>query len=126
MKSSGRGWKQAGGSVTAFDLRDYLGTIFPALLESSCVPGIKPDLVIQLVVSDSEGDDWWYRITGDAVEARPGVSDQVDLTLSFYSKDLAALWANELDIPRALRASRIKVRGDEAVLRWLSQRLEVA
>jgi len=108
-----------------FEPRQWLETVLPALLRSSTIAPPKPTTVIQLVISDRDDLDWVYEISRDAVNSRQGVSDDVDLTLSFFSKDIAALSANELDVARAVRASRIKVMGNQDVLRWFAQRLEV-
>jgi hypothetical protein len=108
-----------------FEPKDYLEHVFPALLRASTVPPPKETTVVQLVLADLDGADWFYEISERGVEAKRGISDRVDLTLSFYSKDLAALSENTLDVAKATRTRRIKVMGDASVLRWLSRRLEV-
>jgi SCP-2 sterol transfer family protein len=103
----------------------YLETVLPALLRASRLAAPKAEVIIQLVVADVDGCDWFYRIADDAVEAHRGISDRVDLTVSFLSRDLADLSESKLDVKRAVRAARLQVHGDEEVLAWLSKRLAV-
>src|SRR5947209_1400036 len=115
--------RRGGRCAMRFEARDYLETVFPALLDRSTVPVPKDGTVIQLVVADIDGCEYFYRISGEGVKAERGTSDQVDLTISFFSRDLGDLFENKLDVKRAVRTSRIQVFGDEEVLQWLSQRL---
>jgi hypothetical protein len=105
------------------EVDEYLGTVLPALLRASRRPGLKARTTIQLVVADLEGCDYYYRIQDDGVEVFRGISDEVDLTLSFVSRDLGDLTERKLDVGRAVRAARIRVFGNEEVLKWLSLRL---
>lgn len=114
-----------GSAVLELDPQNYLSEIFPALLRSSSLPPPRDEAVIQFVVRDEDECDWFYRVTPSGVETVRGISDQVDLTLAFYSRDLTAFGAGKLDVNRAVRSGRLSVHGDDAVLRWLSARLEV-
>ncbi len=109
-----------------FDCREYLGTVLPALLQRSHTPRLGKEVVIQFVVTDREDCNRFYAITDQGLRVGEGVSDKVDLTLGFAADDLAAFSRSELDVERALAASRLKVMGDTTLLGWLSSRLQTA
>lgn len=115
----------AAGPAVQLAPSDYLGAVLPALLAKGRAAPPKASLVVQVLVADLEGCEWFYSVEGDRVEARQGLSDRVDLTLSFLAADVSALSAGELDVARAVRTGRLRVMGDEGVLGWLSKRLAV-
>lgn len=109
-----------------FDCREYLGTVLPALLQRSHTPQLGKEVVIQFVVTDRENCNRFYVISDQGLRVGDGVSDKVDLTLGFAEGDLSAFSRAELDIERALAASRLKVMGDTTLVSWLASRLEAA
>lgn len=109
--------------MLTFDCSEYLGTVLPALVQRSPNPRLNKDVVIQFVVSDREGCDRFYSISGNSLRIGEGVSDRVDLTLGLAADDLQAFSRAELDVERALASRRLKVLGDETLVTWLSSRL---
>lgn len=94
---------------------ETLSTIVPALLRRS--PGaVKAGTVVQLIVPDVAACRYFYTWSDDDVAVGQGLSDRVDLTLSFVSEDLARLLEDALDMEHALATKRVKVMGDVELL----------
>ena len=105
-----------------FEPADYLQHVFPALLDLD-PHGDAAERVLQIVVRDREGCDFSFRLSPSGVVTRKGVSDEVDLTLSFVAADLASFADHALDLPAALKSRRLTVHGDERLLLRLAEKL---
>src|SRR4051812_31291358 len=99
---------------------ETLETLLPALLRRH--PAALADLatrgaVVQFIVPDNRKCRYFYSFEGDArLVVGKGVSDRVDLTLSFVSEDLEKFVDSTLDFDHALRTQRVKVMGDASLL----------
>lgn len=115
---------------------ETLETLLPALLRRN--PGAMADLatrgaVVQFIVPDNKACRYFYAFETDAAAASgsdaarlvvgKGVSDKVDLTLSFVSEDLEKFVESTLDFDHALRTKRVKVMGDASLLLGLAAAL---
>jgi hypothetical protein len=109
--------------MVAFDCREYLETVLPALILRTDAPRLERSVVLQFVVTDRPGCDRYYELSDEGLKVGEGISDRVDLTVGICAEDLASLSRNALDVPRALGTRRLKVMGDDSLLLWLSARL---
>lgn len=108
-----------------FEAREYLEVVLPALLSVSTYPPPRPSLVLQVLVPDLDDCTYHYRFERGAVKAQRGGAEIADMTLSIHERELGELSAGALDWKRAMFARRLRLFGDQEVLKWLSRRLAV-
>ena len=107
-----------------FSADQYLRKVLPALIRSREAPGPLPCATIQFSVIDEPGLRVIYRLDPEnGLEVTDGVSDQQDLGLAFLKEDLQRFSNNTLDAMAALQSRRLKVYGDESLLKWLASHL---
>lgn len=109
--------------TSGFDVLDYLIRTLPAQLRLGSTP-VPREAVIQFLISDVRGVEVSYRVRGNSLSVDTGVHDCPDMTLVIRSQDLEALTQNQLDVASAVKARRLKVHGDAALLRWVAERLQ--
>src|SRR3954466_14054569 len=103
---------------------ETLSDVLPSLLRRNPA-AVRAGTIVQMLAPDAK-QRVFYTWQGGDVVVTEGVSDKVDLTLSFTSAELARFLDDSIGFDPALATKRVKVMGDASLLLALAAALRGA